>query len=138
MIIWDPNFFITTHSMWVMELVSRMHRRVNLRFAASTTDVLPQFLLVLWIWFYPNDVILRAYVSRKLLYSWKIKILYLKSTGDCEVCAMGQGGRKKSKVTPCKNQWVFKILVKQVWAGIIKVTKTVGIANGTTLNITKN
>ena len=124
--------------MWVLELVSRMHRKANLRFAASTTDILPQFLLVLWIWFCLNYVTLRAYVSSKLYYSWKIRLLYLKSTGDWEVCAKGQGGRNKSKFTPCNNQRVIKILVKQVWAGTIKVTKTLGITYGTTLNITKN
>ena len=50
---------------------------------------------------------------------------------------MGQGGRTKSKFTPCNIQRVFKILVKRVRAGIIKVTKTLGITFRTTLNIIK-
>ena len=110
-----------------MELVSRMHRRVNLRFATSTIDVIPLFLLVLWIYFCPNDVIPTAFVSSKLYYSWKLRILYFKSTGDHDVCATSQGGRKKNEVTPCNIQQVFQILVKQEGAGIIKVTKTIGI-----------
>ena len=75
------------------------------------------------------NVIRRAYVSSNLYYSCETRILYLNSRGDCEVCAKSQGGRKESKVTPCNIQRVIKILVKHVWAGVIKVSKQGGLTS---------